>query len=109
MSTHQIPLVFEPARVYGSLTTRDRPRVQRLANSIRARVEAYFRAHPAARVTAPELGQALGLRVENCLAPRLSELAREGFLQITDEMAEGAHGVAVRRYAAGACFDGGGE
>ena len=104
MSTHQIPLVFESARVYGTLSNRDRPQVQRLANSIRARVQAFFRAHPKAGMTAPELGQALGLRVENCLAPRLSELAAEGWLVRSSDLADGAHGVLCHRYEIGPNF-----
>lgn len=108
MST-QLALSYEPARVYGTLSRKDRPRVQRLSNSIRARVQAWFRAHPSARATAPEIGLALGLRVENCLAPRLSELAAEGWLVRSSELADGAHGCSVHRYAVGPMFDGGGE
>ena len=93
-----------PARVYGSLAPKDRPKIQRMANSIRARVQEWFRARPDARVTAPELGLALGLRVENCLAPRLSELAGEGWLLKTPDLADGAHRCSVHIYTVGPAF-----
>jgi len=95
------------ARVYGTLAPKDRRRVQRMATSVKARVMAYFRAHPDARITAPQLGEILNLRVENCLAPRMSELAGEGWLQRTTELTDGARGCSVHRYSVGPFFDGG--
>ena len=97
------PLSAPQARVYGNPTPR--PRVQRLANSIMGRVRAYYLANPTARLTAPELGAILGLRVENCLAPRLSELVAEGWL-VKAELADGVHGVAVHRLVVGPNFRG---
>ena len=108
MSDPQMCLTFTPARVYWSLAPRDRPRVQRIATSVRARVMAFYRQHPEARKTAPELGKILGLRVENCLAPRMSELYTEGWLEKDEEPATpGDHSVLVHRYFVGPRFDGG--
>ena len=101
MSDQQLAFALEPytpARVHGPVTEQEYSTLRRRNRGILARVKAWFESHPGEAISAPALAEALGLRNENCVGPRLSELVADGWLLRSAERVPGPFGIGVHLY-----------
>lgn len=102
MSTHQLEM-FSPspivprAEAYGDIPKPDRLWLRKRNQGVMGAVVKWFEANPGP-ITAREVAERVGMKLENCVAPRLSELVKQGWLIKCHETVRRGGPVSVHLY-----------